>query len=103
MLNNKEAGMVEPSQKTLDNINYIKNMKTLAEKIEQIGFETQSLFANAFLGNISNKNKTELDQIFGDIWYYMNFLRTLTSECPEPLKSGMRLVIDKDPMIGVEK
>jgi len=95
MLSNKEAGMVEPSNETLDNIENIKNMKTLAEKIEQIGCETQGLFTNAFMGNISSKSKDELDQIFGDIWYYMNYLRTLTRECPEPLKYGLRLVTNK--------
>jgi hypothetical protein len=88
MLNNKEAGMVEPSKETIDNIEKIKNKETLAEKIEQIGFETQCLFANASMGNISSKSKDELDQIFGDIWYYMNFLRTLTKECPEPNKQA---------------
>ena len=95
MLSNKEAGMVEPSNETLDNIENIKNMKTLAEKIEQIGCETQGLFTNAFMGNISSKSKDELDQIFGDIWYYMNYLRTLTRECPEPIKYGLRLVTNK--------
>jgi hypothetical protein len=100
MINNKEAGIVEPDQETLDNIENIKNMETLAKKIEQIDFETQSLFlAYGFLGNfkesISRKGKKELEQIFGNIFYYMNFLRTLTSECPEPLKYGIRLVTTK--------
>ena len=48
MLSNKEAGMVEPSQETLDNIEKIKIKETLAEKIEQIGCETQELFANYY-------------------------------------------------------
>jgi hypothetical protein len=82
MLTNKDAGMVEPDQETLNCINKIKEFKTLADKIEQIGFETQTLFLNAFMGNISKKfDEEKLDQVFGNIWYYMNYLRTLVPEC----------------------
>jgi len=95
MLSNKEAGMVEPSQETLDNIARIKNMETLAKKIEQIGFETQLLFDFEYRGNLMIKSKKELDQVFGDIWYYMNYLRSLTRECPKPLESGINLDNDK--------
>jgi hypothetical protein len=80
MLSNKDAYMAEPDQETLDNIDRIKNFNTLAKKIEQIGFETQSLFDLVFMGNIT-KNEAKLYQIFGNIWYYMNYLRTLVSEC----------------------
>jgi hypothetical protein len=82
-LTNKEAGLVEPDLVTLDNIEFIKKMGTLAEKIEQIGYETQVSLTGAFTGSVSKKSEKELDQIFGNIFHYMNFLRTLVSECPD--------------------
>jgi len=41
MVDNKGAGLPEPDEQTVKNLEYIKKMKTLAEKLEQIGMEAQ--------------------------------------------------------------
>jgi hypothetical protein len=79
-------------------------MKSLAEKLEQIGTETQFMITdcNYTLKNTENREKEtinrhtneELYQLFGNICYYMNYLRELVTECPESLKHAIVFIDD---------
>jgi hypothetical protein len=98
MLTNKEEGLPEPDKRTVKDLEQIKKMDTLAEKLEQIGCETQFMIMDCKIC-IKDKSKNtietietiekELYQLYGNMYYYMNYLRNLVTECPEPLKHSI--------------
>ena len=96
-MSNKEAGLFEPDKDTIKNLEFIKEFDTLAEKLEQIGMETQFMIydCDSVLKNHDSEDKNEVDkklyQLYGNIYYYMNYLRELVVECPEPLKNSIVL------------
>lgn len=96
MMTNKDACLPEPDKETAKSLEYIKKMGTLAEKIEQIGCETQFMISdcNFTFKNAANKSEIEdrLYQLFGNICYYMNYLRELVVECPVPLKHSIEFI-----------
>jgi len=108
MLSNKEEGLPEPDEDTIKHLEFIKKFDTLAEKLEQIGYETQLMIKDCDYAykNYENKDKNEVEkeiyQQYGNMYYYMNYLRNLVVECPEPLKSAM-VLCDNDykPMYEV--
>ena len=108
MMSNKDAGLPEPDEDIIKNLGFIKKFDTLAEKLEQIGMETQFMIDDCDLiqKNHDNIDKSEVDkklyQIYGNIYYYMNYLRELVVECPEPLKNSIVLCDDNyKPMYEV--
>jgi len=82
MLTNKEAGFLEPDQDCLECVEKIRAMKTLAQKIEQIGAEIQMSYL-----------EMKDDQSIANMYYMLNYLRSLAvDECDPPLTYGMVLV-----------
>ncbi|GBU28937.1 hypothetical protein R84B8_02499 [Treponema sp. R8-4-B8] len=80
MKENKGARYPEPDNETIESISAIEKYKNLSEKLEQIGFEVQLLIDDITCE--AGNDKTKINQICGNIWYYMNYLRILVEECP---------------------
>ena len=100
MMTNKEAGLLEPDEKAIESLENIKKMDEITEKLKQVGMET--LFwletCDNLLRNIENNDKIEVDsrlyQLFGNIYYYMCFLRIFATECPDPSKNNSMILVD---------
>ena len=99
---NKEAGLMEPDVKTIESLENIKKLDTLNEKLKQIGKDTHFLAETCdfILKDLESNDRKEIDnelnQLFGNIHYYMFYLRGLVTECPEPLKHSMVLTMDEE-------
>jgi hypothetical protein len=89
MLENKGANYPEPDNESIKSISYNEKYKNLSEKLEQIGFEVQNLIMN-IPGELGNDI---INQISGNIWYYMNYLRNLVDECPKNIPEEKEYLI----------
>jgi len=80
MNNDSETSLYEPDFLAKTTVENIKQYKTLAEKIAQIGFEVQTEY---LLKDVEKLEIETIKQMFGNIYYYMDYLRTLCFECPD--------------------
>ena len=79
MLENKGSNYPEPDNETIKSISSIEKHRHLSEKLEQIGWDVQTLLWS-FPLELKND---EINQICGNIHYYMNYLRNLDDKCLE--------------------
>ena len=101
MLENKGNLLPRPDAETIETIKRIEKYRTLAEKLEQIGFEVQCSMDWMIPKEL---RQNELKQYCGNLSYYMNYIRNLVMEClsfPEELSDNEEaFIIDDIEEIG---